>query len=392
MFKLGYLSLIAVTMLILISACSKTKVVVEQAPVRNPLALAYEASKKGAESFAEKDYQGALARFSEAKALFEEAKPTTTPADSIDINIEDMLLNIARVNSDLAFINSQQGMFTEALASYQTAVDIYASLALLTISKEEQKKIITDIYQNMAVTSQNAGRFEEALSYYDLLLKSDPGNEDMLNAKYNILNDNIKDEVRAFKVLKDYADVSGDYKAFLILGTRYREKGNNPEAAANFERALQLQKDPDVFSRVADFYRSINNWNRSTQLLEQLIATKPDNATTASAYRIMGDNYRQLKNIAKMAEAWEKSVALERNADIALALANHFYQQKNYNKTITYATQVIYMDSSKTAAFLLRGDSYFKQKKNTEAKADLQRIQNDAVHGTNAKKILAAIK
>ncbi|MDZ4182739.1 MAG: tetratricopeptide repeat protein, partial [Candidatus Cloacimonadaceae bacterium] len=275
---------------------------------------------------------------------------------------------------------------------YQQAVDIYKSLAPLTMDKAEQKSIINIIYRNMAVTAQNAGRFEDALTYYDKLLVDDPGNEELLNIKYTILNDNIKDEARAFQVLKDYADASADYKAYLILGTRYREKGNNTQASVNFERALELQKTPDVYSRVADYYRSINNWSRSNQLLEQLIATNPDDATKASAYRILGDNYRQLKNNAKMAEAWEKSVAIERNAEIALLLANHFYQAKNYNKTITYATQVINMDSSKSAAFLLRGDSYFKLKKNTEAKADLQRIQNDPVHGANAKKILQAIK
>ena len=53
---------------------------------------------------------------------------------------------------------------------------------------------------------------------------------------------------------------------------------------------------------------------------------------------------------------------------------------------------MINIDSSRAAAYLLRGNAYFMQKKNDAAKADLQRIQNDPNYGSSASAILKKIK
>ncbi len=83
---------------------------------------------------------------------------------------------------------------------------------------------------------------------------------------------------------------------------------------------------------------------------------------------------------------------MEPNADVALALANHWNKQKSWAKVVTYATKAINVDSSKAAAYLLRGNAYFMQKKYDAAKADLQRIVNDPNYGSSASAILKKIK
>jgi len=53
---------------------------------------------------------------------------------------------------------------------------------------------------------------------------------------------------------------------------------------------------------------------------------------------------------------------------------------------------VLREDSNNSTALLLRGDSYFRLKRNSDAKADLQRIVNDRTHGNTAQQILKQIK
>jgi len=384
---------VAILLLILVaSGCGKNKEIPIVEPPPNPLALAHEAAAQGARAYQDEDLQEALAAFTSAQELFLEAQPTASEADSVDVNIERMQLNIAKTYMDMAFENAQFSMFEDALADYEKALAIYQGLVPLTIDKAERDASIGVLYRNMALTAQNAGQYERSLVFYDRVLEYEPGNEDILNIKYSILKDNIKDEARAMQVLKDYAQVSNDYRAYLILADRYRENGDNTNAALYYEKALELEKSSAVFTKVADFYRATGDFAKSNQILEQYVATKPEAASLGTIYRVMADNFDKLKNTAKRIEHLEKSVEVDPNADVALVLANHYYQAKNYNKVITYATQVINLDASKTAAFLLRGDSYYRLKRNAEARADLTRIQNDPVYGASAQSLLKAIK
>jgi len=125
--KLKITTLIGLSLLLLLAACGSNKQVVveEQAPVRNPLALAYAASTKGNDAFSEKQYEMAISNFKEAIALFNEAAPTAVPSDSISLNVEKMNLNIAKSYSDMAIESGKESMFGEAIVNYTEALNIY---------------------------------------------------------------------------------------------------------------------------------------------------------------------------------------------------------------------------------------------------------------------------
>lgn len=388
----SYLTLAILAILVLFAGCGKNKVEeVPAEPLPTPLELARAAFQQGVDDYSEKFYTDALTSFNQAREFYNQALPTATPADSVDVMIERTQLNVALTYMDMAHDNVAARIYDDALTQYESAVNIYKSLVPLTMTTKERDDYVAILYRNMALTAQNAGQFERALTYYDNVLVYEPGNGDILNIKYSILKDDIKDEVRAYQVLKDYAEASQDYNAFIILANAYKANGDNVTAASYFDRALEIGKTSDAYLRVADFYRSIGNYTKSNEILTGFVGTKPDNASLASAYRAMAENYDKLKNTAKKIESLDKSLSFEQNADVALQLANHYNGTKNWDRVIRYATQTINLDSGKAAAFLLRGNAYYQTKKYLEARNDLQRIVNNATYGKSAQDLLLLV-
>lgn len=395
LYLIGVLILIA-----LLGSCAKEAVTEEPVAVRNYYKEAVDAHSEAeiARNEAKEEpslekLEDVLGKYQAALAMYKEAESTATEADSINVKLEIVLLDIANMNFDIADALSEDGQYMDELDHLNDALDIYLGLeSPITITTAELSDAQIGAYFKIASAHIALSEYQMAEEAYDKILEIEPNNAMIILSKFTLVNDNMKDEVRALKILSDYAEASNDFEGYLMLANRYNEQGNIAEATKAYQKAMELNNSFDVLTKVSDFYRSNNKWADSNAILEKIIAQKPDNATTAAVYRIMGDNYDKLKNKTKKIEAWEKSVALERDAQISLAICMHYYEAKNYNKAITFATQVINTDSSIAAAYLVRGDSYWKQKKKAEAKADLERIKNDPQYGTTAQQILKTIK
>ncbi len=384
-----YLFALLLSVLLVLTACSSNKTVEEPVDIPpTPIELALDAADAAASAFEAEDYVTAMQYYNQAKDHYLEAQPTAAPTDSVDVNIEKIQINIAVTYARMAFDNAEAYIFDEAINEYESAANIYKSLIPLTISALQRDDYVANIYNNMAVASQKAGQYERALGYFDQVLQYRPGNADVLMAKYNTLKNDIQDQVRAYQVLKDYAEASQDYNAHLVLAQAYKEEGDQNTAAVYYDRAVQLAQNPDTYTRAANFYREIGNYSKSNELLNGLVEVAQDNSSIALAYRIMADNYDKLNNSNRKIEFYEKSLDLEPNADVALVLANHWNQQKNWDRVINYATRAINLDSSKAAAYLLRGVAHYQKKNYPSAKTDLQRIQNDPNYGSTARQLL----
>ncbi|MDX9828211.1 MAG: hypothetical protein RBT73_10760 [Spirochaetia bacterium] len=394
MLKGRYFALVALLVLVALSACSSNKQVVEEQviePVRNPLALAREAATEGADMYQDKMYDAAIVAFQNAWDLFNEAAPTATEADSVAYNMEIMKMNIAKSHADLAYDHMDITLYDDALTSYQSALDIYKNHTPVVITQEDLDRDILSTYNNMAIVTQKAGLYEKTVEYYDEILKRDPNNEGILNAKFHVLSDNLKDDVRAFEVLSDYAEVANSDAAYLMLAESYNEKRNFTAAEAAYMKALALREDADMYARLGNFYRSSNQWSKANTYLEKLAATNPDEQTLSLVYKQIGQNYQQLGNSAKMAEYLEKSVNIDRDPNTALILASHYNGAKNWGKVITYSTMVLNSQANNAAARMLRGVAYLQQKNYPSARADLERIQNDSTYGAQVQGILKSL-
>lgn len=393
MLKGRYFALVALMVFIAVGACSSNKQVeiVEPEPVRDPLALAREAATEGNDLYQDKMYDEAIGAFQSAWDLFNEAAPVASEADSIAYNMEIMKLNIAKSHADLAYDNMNMTLYDDALMHYQAALKIYQNHRPVKVTQDDLDRDILGTYNNMAIVAQKAGMYEKTVQYYDEILKVEPDNEGILNAKFHVLSDDLKDDTRAFEALSDYAAVANSPAAYIMLAENYASKRNFTAAETAYLKALELREDADMYAHLGNFYRSSNQWAKANIYLEKIVATKPDQQTLALVYKQIGQNYMQLGNSSKMAEFLEKAVAIDRDANTALSLASHFNGAKNWGKVITYSTMVLGSDANNAAARMLRGVAYLQQKNYPSARADLERIQNDSTYGAQVQGILKSL-
>ncbi len=374
-------------------ACSSNKQIeVEPEPVVSPLELARDAAAEGAQFYEDGQFERAIVAFSAATELFEEYAPMASDADSISYNIEIMRLNVAKSHIDLALESTEFGMFNEAIQHYQEALGIYQNHEPVRISHEELDEYVRGTYNNLAITAKDAGSYEEAIRYYDELLEIEPGNADILNAKFSILKNDVKDDARAFQVLEDYAAAAQDASAYIMLAEGYAQSGDFQNAESAYMMAEELRPDADMYTRIGNFYRANSRWEQANAYLQKLAETNPAPATMAIVYAQMGQNYNQLGETAKMVESLEKSVAIQPEPRLALTLAGHYNRTKNWAKVITYSSMVLEAEANNSAARMLRGVAYYQQKNTNAAKADLQKLVNDPTYGAQAQSILKAIK
>ena len=390
--KQKIMTFVVLVLLVLLSACgSNKKVQAPVEPVRNPLILAHSAAARGTEAFNDEFYNDAISAFTEAISLFNEAALTATPADSVAENIEKMNLNIAKSYIELANESMELSSFDEALDYYSKALNVYKSITPKLITQEELQQNIIGIYNNMAITAKQAGKYEQALTYYDQILKLTPNDADVLYAKFYVLRDNIKDENRAYAVLIDYAELTQDAKAFINVADSYAEKGNLIEAGKYYQKALAIEPSVDLYRRLANYYSGLKDYNNANLYLQKVADSNPEPSELAQIYALMAKNYEGMNDKKKMVEYYEKSLSIERNPQLALLLASYYNSQKNYAKVITNANITLSIDPKNADALMLRGVSYYQMKNYSAAKADLERLQNDPKYGTQAKNLLKNI-
>jgi len=390
--KQKIMTFVVLVLLVLLSACgSNKKVQAPVEPVRNPLILAHSAAARGTEAFNDEFYNDAISAFTEAISLFNEAALTATPADSVAENIEKMNLNIAKSYIELANESMELSSFDEALDYYSKALNVYKSITPKLITQEELQQNIIGIYNNMAITAKQAGKYEQALTYYDQILKLTPNDADVLYAKFYVLRDNIKDENRAYAVLIDYAELTQDAKAFINVADSYAEKGNLIEAGKYYQKALAIEPSVDLYRRLANYYSGLKDYNNANLYLQKVADSNPEPSELAQIYALMAKNYEGMNDKKKMVEYYEKSLSIERNSQLALLLASYYNSQKNYAKVISNANITLSIDPKNADALMLRGVAYYQMKNYSAAKADLERLQNDPKYGTQAKNLLKNI-
>lgn len=382
--------------LILVLSCSlnaksKRKQVVEE---KTPVELAVDNAQEAETAFSENNYPLSIEKFNTAIDFYKQALPTAPEADSIQIRLFKLNMNVAKVHYAYALSLSDQMLYDDSIMEYEQAIQLYKSLKDQATPEDDIDNILIGLYKNVAIGSKDAGEFFKAIDYFDLYLDAHPEDEAVLLTKFEIYRDDLKDEAQAFEVFKEYAVRKNDFNAYHKLGDLYRDKNEINDAVYWYEKADSIKTDSNVLQKLGTLYRSPTQqeWEKSNRCLELFVTMKPDLEELKTAYKLIADNYKNLKNKAKAVEYFEMYSDFEYDENISLYICSYYFDTKNNAKALFWSNKILENNPDNPGAILFRAITKYNMNDMKGAKADFERIANDAKYGKTAQQYLKIIK
>lgn len=389
------LLLIAVLFVVLtfgVNLYAKKKAPVE--PEKTTLEIAAEVVQNAETEFQDDDYDAAIDMFQRADSLYNAALPAAAPEDSIGQKIFNIRMNIANIH--LVKAQSQQAKkdYGPALTSMLTAIQMYKELEPMSSPADSIAARMPDIYENTAIISKNAKNYTTSLEYYNKVLELNPDNIGVLLQIYDLYDENLNNPEKAMSIFKEYAIAKNDFESSHSLGDKYNKRKDLPNAIYWYSKADSLKKDSNVVLKLATAYRdkSIARYEESNKYFEQFIKMNPTMSELKTSYKLIGDNYRSLKQRNKANEYFEKYISLDYEEGIATLICQYYYDAKNYTKTQTWANTILQDNPNNVNALLFRGVARYNLKDMKGAKADFERIKDDPKLGSAAQQYLKIIK
>ncbi len=276
---------------------------------------------------AEKDGDTQVVKTNTARAISEYIKATDLDATFV----------LAWFDLGVAYYNN--GMYEEALESYQKAIKFNRN------QTDEEKQVYQESFLNTAETFRQLEQFDEAIT------------------KYRVAADLLKDDV----------DLLTNYGYVLIRQKRWID------AVKSFERATQIQPDSISFANLGwAFYQESQDhlgWNRSSQQKACLLksqnalqtAIKKD-AAFETAYLNLGNVLIDLGEYNEAIKALDKSLELHKNWELAeYTIGTAYLESGDLDKAYRQFSDVIKANKENSDAYFGLGKTEIKRGRTKEA-------------------------
>ncbi len=237
-----------------------------------------------------------------------------------------------------------------------------------------------DLY-NSAATDFEAGRWAEAATKYESVLKEDTS---QIPSRFNLAVcytklGNTDAAIAAYRTLLDQNGTI--YEARVNLAILLDQSSKRDEAGEQFEKALNLHPD-DVQAELnlAMFYMRGNEIDKA---YPHLIAVQTKGPSTAELYVALSEAEHARQNEAKSREYLEKAISLDsKNTNLRRQLAISYFTDKDYAKAIPPLVELVRLEPTNADYLYLLGKSYEQVKAYPPAIAALEqaiRIKSDDV-------------
>ncbi len=170
------------------------------------------------------------------------------------------------------------------LGDYQTVYDQYRRLDARSVSLDDFGLIA------LAEAAEALGRDQEALEYYERLLRNDSDRRDVLEAlaRLSLLSGRLGQAIDVLERLLDVVPLT-DIEARLETGRLLVEmslaQGLQDKAAEHIEMLKGLvSDDPGVWRLAAETYEALGDWNRYMDALDRVAAMEQDRRTKARIF------------------------------------------------------------------------------------------------------------
>jgi tetratricopeptide (TPR) repeat protein len=316
----------------------------------------------------------------------------------------------AKLYSALGYTYEQQKQYKNAVEAYRHAIeldrdnlDAIRGLAenLLNDGQAdaalEQYKVIADAnpedaqtYIRIAEIYRKQGKFDPAL---ENLKKAESMVQDSIEVPYNIASiyqaQGRYDE--AVPIMKDLlkkteksdSNYSGSAKSnravFLErLGTIYREQGNYTAATDVFRQMIALGGDENIergYQQVIDTWREAKEWQKATDVAKEAVQKLPNSRDLKMVLDAqqadMGDADKALADVHSMLKGTDE----DRQIYITLAQMNTRLRRfSDAEQALDKAEQLSTKEEDKQYVWFLRGSTFERQKRYTDAETQFKKV------------------
>ncbi len=217
----------------------------------------------------------------------------------------------------------------------------------------------------LAVDSQNAGQIDKAKSYYQQVVKLQPGNFECWHilAIFEYQNKNYVDALALFKKV---ISIHPKYApAHCNMGLVLHEMGQLGECLLCYDKALAL--DPELSAAYNNKGNSLKELGRTRDALQSYLTAISYQPDYAQALYNVAEAYKLLHEWASSLHFYNRAIAAKfdyseayNNRGLLLQFLNRVDDAiDSFNRTIEITPQYAPAHSNKSLALLLKGD--FKQ-------------------------------
>lgn len=250
----------------------------------------------------------------QAKKLYDEAIVSLTKASLYKPNDPRTLRNIGSVYAFKGEFRDAEKAFAAGLAIAPADSDLVSSM-----------RAVRTNYANQLIDEK---KYDEAIGFYDELLKANPTNGDLhlgLADGYFKRAQTKDGDARKpdFKIAGDHYKSAGEAKAtdadlFFNAALAYQNAGDFASAEGMWRATLKLRpEDGDAMSALGSALSELKKYDEAVKIVHQAVVADPKNK---SRHRQLGAVYTKAENNAKATEELMAYLALDKGqpaADVA---------------------------------------------------------------------------
>jgi len=297
--------------------------------------LGNEAEFAGDELFTAKDYAGAIVKYEEAVANFNEA----AAKDEIPVNDK-----LARIDDKVFKGNYFSGQYEEAIAIKKK---------MLAANPKDIKtvKLIAQIYEK---------KLGDAGSAIDFLVGYD--------AQYPNNNTVIKKIAVIYKKQEDY-----------------------PNAITWYKKSYAIKQDAKIINNIAIMHNNLGQTAEAVKAYEDFIKTNPKEDKLRKTYQNMGALYEEMGQKNESAANFEKANSMKFDKNITIKLITLYHDMGSNSKAKENISKLLANDASNELGIYYRGLIAYENGDKVAAKADFMKLASSRDYGKSATGYITSI-
>ena len=298
--------------------------------------------------------------------------------ESLTTNNPSEIREIADAFLDIGYYDKAISLYFKALA-IRPSTDIYNNLALTyenvgqyNEAKKYYKMAValqsdyTTSLRNLGLLYNRTGVYDTALYYYKKLYAISPNGVYNLSALAKLFI-KLKQKDSALLYIRKLESINTENASELrVMADVYLDLPDYQKAIGIYNKALAIKPAEDIYNNLAIAYEDQEKYDDAIQAYKSAIKFKPDYVLSINN---LASLYYRTKKYDSAATYFKKIIAITSKPSAAVynSLADAYYSYDNYDSSIVYYKKAIALDSSHSNYFVNLGEAYYYLGKYAEA-------------------------